>query len=81
MTFENVGTVMPVWQIRRVDPEFLYIIESHGRYKIGKTTKTKERLRTANTWLPDMNLIGLKPFWGASRHERMLHTVASRDMV
>lgn len=78
MMFENAGTVMPVWQIRRVDPGYLYVIESHGRYKIGKTTKTKERLRTANTWLPDMNLIGLKPFWGASHHERMLHTGFAR---
>ncbi|MGY4352708.1 hypothetical protein ACVWXM_009201 [Bradyrhizobium sp. GM7.3] len=58
MIFKDVGTVMPVWQIRRVDPGYLYIIENHGRYKIGKTTRAEKRLRAAKTWLPDMTLIG-----------------------
>ncbi len=74
MIFDKVGTVMPVWQITRVDPGYIYVIEHHGQYKIGKTTSTKERLKAAKTWLPDMNLIGLKPFWGMSHHERLLHT-------
>lgn len=74
MIFSGVGTVMPVWQITRVDPGYIYIIEHHGQYKIGKTTSTKERLKAAKTWLPDMNLIGFKPFWGMSHHERLLHT-------
>lgn len=43
MIFKDVGTVMPVWQLHRVDPGFIYIFESHGRYKIGKTKSTKER--------------------------------------
>lgn len=73
MIFKDVGTVMPVWQIRRVDPGYLYIIENHGRYKIGKTTRAEKRLRAAKTWLPDMTLIGFKPFWGVSHHERRLH--------
>jgi len=74
MIFEGVGTTMSVWQIPRVDPGFIYIMEHHGQYKIGKTTRTKERLKTAKTWLPDMSLIGFKPFWGMSQHERLLHT-------
>ena len=57
MIFDGVGTVMPVWQIHRVDPGYLYIIESHGKYKIGMTTSTKERFSAAKTWLPDMQLI------------------------
>ena len=74
MIFEGEGTVMPVWKITRVDPGYIYVIEHHGQYKIGKTRRTKERLKAAKTWLPDMNLIGLKPFWGMSHHERLLHT-------
>lgn len=73
MIFEGEGTVMPVWKITRVDPGYIYVIEHHGQYKIGKTRRTKERLKAAKTWLPDMNLIGLKPFWGMSHHERLLH--------
>lgn len=73
MIFKDVGTVMPVWQITRVDPGYLYVIENHGRYKIGKTTRAASRLRAAKTWLPDMTLIGFKPFWGVSHHERQLH--------
>ncbi|MDX8514985.1 GIY-YIG nuclease family protein [Mesorhizobium captivum] len=78
MIFKDVGTIMPVWQIHRVDPGFIYIIESHSRYKIGKTKRTKDRLKTAKTWLPDMRLIGFKPFWGVSHHERQLHTGFAR---
>lgn len=78
MIFENEGTVMPVWLIRRVDPGYVYVIEHHGQYKIGKTKLTKERMRAAQTWLPDMYLLGLKPFWGMSHHERQLHTGLAR---
>lgn len=78
MIFNAKEKVMPVWGIHRVDPGFIYVIESNGRYKIGKTRRTKERLRAAKTWLPDMTLIGLKPFWGVSHHERMLHTGFAR---
>jgi T5orf172 domain len=74
MMFKDAGTVMRVWNIHRVDPGYIYIFESNGRYKIGKTKRTKERLRVAKTWLPDMTLIGFKPFWGVSHHERQLHT-------
>lgn len=73
MIFKDVGTVLPVWNIHRVDPGYIYVFESGGRYKIGKTKCTKDRLRAAKTWLPDMNLIGFKPFWGMSHHERLLH--------
>lgn len=77
MIFRNAGTIVPVWQVRRVDPGYLYVIEDKGRFKIGKTRSTKERLKAAKTWLPDMNLIGFKPFWGMSHTERLLHTCLS----
>ena len=73
MIFDATEKVMPVWKIHRVDPGFIYVIESANRYKIGRTKRTKDRLEAAKTWLPDMTLIGFKPFWGASHHERLLH--------
>lgn len=78
MIFKDVGTVMPVWQIHRVDPGFIYIIESQGRYKIGKAKRAENRLKAARTWLPDMTLVGFKPFWGVSHHERELHAGFAR---
>lgn len=78
MIFKKVGTIMPVWQIQRVDPGYLYVIEDKGRFKIGKSRSTKERLKAAKTWLPDMNLIGFRPFWGVSHSERLLHAGLSR---
>jgi len=74
MIFKKVGTVMPVWSIRRVDPGYIYVIKNNGRYKIGKTKCAKDRLRAAKTWLPDMTLVGFKPFWAVSHYERLLHT-------
>ncbi|MBA4226430.1 MAG: hypothetical protein C0456_07330 [Hyphomonas sp.] len=73
MCFNDIGGIIPVWQLHRVDPGFVYIIESHGKYKIGKSKHAVHRLRAAKTWLPDMKLIGFKPFWGGSHHERMMH--------
>lgn len=73
MLFDANEKIMPVWGIRRVDPGYIYIIESHGRYKVGKTKRTENRLKAARTWLPDIKLIGIKPFWGVSHHERLLH--------
>ncbi|MFC2254752.1 hypothetical protein ACETRX_34420 [Labrys portucalensis] len=72
--FSDEGTVMPVWLIRRVDSGYIYIVEHHGQYKIGKTTRTKQRMLAAQIRLPNMHLIGFKPFWGMSHHERRLHT-------
>ena len=72
--FARAGTVMPVWQITRIDPGYIYIVKNGGHYKIGKTKKSEQRIKAAKTWLPDMKLIGVKPFWGVSHHERLLHT-------
>ena len=71
--FKQVGSVMPNWNLHRVDPGYIYIVEDQGRYKIGKSRHAHKRLTAARTWLPDMTLIGQKPFWGMSYHERCLH--------
>lgn len=78
MIFKNVGTIMPVWNLHRVDPGFIYIVENHGKYKIGKSKRARIRLSAAKTWLPDMKLVGHKPFWGMSHHERCFHTGFAR---
>jgi hypothetical protein len=35
-------------------------------------TTAKRRLLAARTWLPDLELIGVKPFWNISELERQL---------
>src|SRR5690606_8058352 len=57
-----------------VDSGYIYIVENHGKYKIGKPKRDTNRLKAAKTWLADITLIGQKPFWGMSHHERCLHT-------
>jgi hypothetical protein len=59
--------------VPKKDPGYIYIVEDRGRYKIGKSKCAGHRLKAARTWLPDMNLIGCKPFWNVSRIERDLH--------
>jgi hypothetical protein len=73
MIFKDEGTVIPVWNVPRVDPGYIYIFESNARYKIGKTKNIKDRRRAAKTWLPDMTLVGFKPFWSVLNIERLLH--------
>ncbi len=65
---------LAVFGVRRQDPGWLYMIKNGDLLKIGKTTNPARRLyRDAKTWLPDMELIGVKPFWDYSRRERELH--------
>lgn len=65
--------MIPVWRIPRVDPGFLYIIAESGRLKIGKAKDRISRLRAARTWLPDMTVVGIKPFWRVTRAEKQIH--------
>jgi len=59
--------------IKPIDPGYLYYFENGGKYKIGRTTNPESRLRAARTWLPDINVIGIKPFWNVSDKEKLLH--------
>lgn len=64
---------IPVFDIARRDPGFIYIVEDQNRFKIGKTKNTSKRMKAAKTWLPDMKIHGYKPFWNTSYIERCLH--------
>lgn len=55
------------------DPGYLYLIENNGLFKIGRTIKPDKRFREAKTWLPDMNVVGVKPFWQFAEKERLMH--------
>jgi hypothetical protein len=59
----------------RVDPGWLYLLRNANLFKVGKTANPKRRfLGEARTWLPDMELIAVKPFWDVSVLERLLHS-------
>lgn len=66
-------SVVPVWNIPRANPGYLYIVQANERLKIGKSKDRLSRLRAAKTWLPDMMLVGVKPFWLVDRFEKDLH--------
>jgi hypothetical protein len=71
--FTIANTPLPPW-IRQLpgNPGWLYILKSGSLFKIGKTTSPKRRFRQAQTWLPDGELIGMKPFWYIHVFERTL---------
>ena len=63
----------PGWtQVRATDPGWLYILRNGDLYKIGKTTDPTRRIRAAKTWLPNGEIIGIKPFWCVHEFERTL---------
>jgi hypothetical protein len=41
-------------------------------FKVGKTIRPGRRIREARTWLPDGEIIGIKPFWNIDKFERTL---------
>lgn len=59
--------------VEAVQPGFVYVIEHGGKYKIGSSAGRRSRLRQAKTWLPDLKVIGVKPFWKFKQKERLLH--------
>ena len=65
--------------VAQTDPGFIYIIKHHHLYKIGRSKNSSARLKAAKTWLPDMMLVGCKPFWETSEKERCLHVGFSRS--
>lgn len=59
--------------VRAGGPGWLYVLKSGTRLKIGKTKNFEGRFRTARTWIPDIEVIGVKPFWRVAAAERTLH--------
>lgn len=56
-----------------VDPGFIYLLRDRGRYKVGRTTSPSYRLRVARTWIPDIEILAMKPFWYHSEFESFIH--------
>jgi len=54
------------------DPGFIYVIRSQSRLKIGRSMGKRDRLRQAKTWLPDGEVLGIKPFWNHRAAENCL---------
>jgi hypothetical protein len=59
--------------VRSGGPGWLYVLKSGSRLKIGNTKNLENRFRTARTWIPDIEVVGAKPFWRVAAVERILH--------
>jgi T5orf172 domain len=71
--FSVDNTPFPAWtRCQPIDPGWLYIVQNGQLLKVGKTTNPKRRLREAQTWLPEGEVIGIKPFWNIHVYERTL---------
>ncbi|MBV9014930.1 MAG: GIY-YIG nuclease family protein [Alphaproteobacteria bacterium] len=73
MPDENFRPSLSIFGVAPNDPGYIYIIENGRRYKIGKTKSKTTRIRAAKTWLPDMQLVGIKPFWNVGFVEKCIH--------
>lgn len=69
----EASQALGIFGVEPIDPGYIYVIRNGGRYKIGRSRSTLKRLREAKTWLPDMEIIGVKPFWGHTVNEQVLH--------
>ena len=72
--FKIVNTPLPAWSgVRLTEPGWLYMLKNGDLIKIGKTTNPKRRpIRESRTWLPDAEIVGIKPFWEIHHSERLL---------
>ncbi|MDN3275192.1 GIY-YIG nuclease family protein [Frankia sp. RB7] len=75
---EKCSTFRPnlaIFGVRPIDPGWLYIVRNGPLFKVGKTVNPARRLlKEAKTWLPDLEIVGVKPFWEISSLERQLHS-------
>ena len=53
---------LDIFGVRRNDAGWLYLMKSGDLFKIGKTKNPKRRIRDAQTWIPDIEIIAMKPF-------------------
>ncbi|WP_171180773.1 GIY-YIG nuclease family protein [Ruegeria sp. HKCCD8929] len=58
--------------IAPVDPGYIYVLSAGNRLKIGRSKSKEARLRQARTWLPECEVIGVKPFWNHRDTEKYL---------
>src|SRR3954452_25052208 len=65
---------LDIFGVPRRDPGWIYIFKNDGLLKVGKTTDPQRRIREARTWLPNMEVLGIKPFWNVGKIEQTLHT-------
>jgi hypothetical protein len=71
--FSIANTPFPGWtHCQPIDPGWLYVLRNGNLFKIGKTKNPKRRMKEASTWLPDAEVIGIKPFWCVHKFERTL---------
>lgn len=69
-----------IFGVPRREPGWIYLVQHNELFKIGKTSDPNRRLqRDAKTWLPDLQIIGAKPFWNVSFVERSLHVGLARN--
>ncbi|MCI5075743.1 GIY-YIG nuclease family protein [Oricola sp.] len=63
--------------VKHGHPGWLYVFRNGNRIKVGKTKNIQERRKAARTWIPDIEIVGIKPFWHASYLERAIHIALS----
>jgi len=59
--------------VNPVEPGYVYVVESDGRFKIGRSKNQHSRIQAAKTWLPDIRIVGVKPFWNYTEIEKLMH--------
>jgi hypothetical protein len=61
--------------VPKLDAGWIYVVAAGPLLKVGRTKRPDRRLAgEAKTWLPDLEVIGVKPFWNVRRLEYSLHS-------
>lgn len=63
------------------DPGYIYLLGAGSRIKIGRSINRETRIKQARTWLPECEVIGVKPFWNHKNVEKYLQLGMARFWV
>jgi len=76
-TMTSMSTFRPnlnIFGVATEDPGWIYVVKNGDLFKVGKSKNPNRRIFSeARTWLPDLDVIGTKPFWNISVTERLIH--------
>lgn len=63
------------------DPGYIYVLGAGSRLKIGRSVNRATRIKQAKTWLPECEVIGVKPFWNHKVVEKYLQLGMARFWI
>lgn len=74
MSIEDEFKIDPkLFGVNPINDGWIYVLKNGDLFKVGRTNDPIRRIKEARTWIPRVEVIGVKPFWNVHEIEITLH--------